>query len=674
MPNNVNSSRFKVPKSPQRNIYQITKWLGCDFTSSPSAVDENHSQECINFTRYMPGKIRKRMGYTNVGREKDGHEINDIWKWDDNCYLIHARNRVYSVRRDSSTGNFDFENFSQDENSIFLYGGYVPFDFGYKQLSFHRMKDTGIIFGDGLFGIIEWRDQGYVPGGNFVIYEHEHGGFKEHCHVPVVTISKSPTGGGRSYEAVNMLVNTFTDSFYVSSSESSATDFYTSFKPLSEVISVEVLDANGEWVDVPSTAQGYRAILNEGKIIFYTPPGASPIEGEDNVRITASTTAIESQIDKLSSCTIGIAYGVGGEANRIFLSGNEEYPNYDWFSEMDDITYFPDNNYSVLGSDASAIKGYAIASNYLVTLKGEGTDQQTAIIREGVLDNDGNVVFRVINSLQGHPILSGKTSVMAGVEPLFLSKEGVMAITSEDITGEKMMNSRSYFINGKLLKEPALENSFAIRHGDFYLLFVNTHVYVLDTLQAITTDNAPYSTREYATFYWDNIPATCAASIDGAVFFGTDTGVLMKSYTDENSISSYSDCNKNFVYTKNPIHCKYVTADLDALIFFKLKTYRYFALKVFSSVASSVKIYCYRNGEWELLKEDAGTVRYFTFSQLVFSKLTFRTDLGTRLVNSKVRIKKLDHAKFMIENDVLEESLMIDEFGIEFTQSGNYKN
>lgn len=681
MPDNVSSSRFKVPKSPLRNIYQITKWLGCDFTSSPSAVDEYHSQDCVNFTRYMPGKIRKRMGYECIAESIDGDIVHAIWKWNDDCYLVHVGTKLCYVPRDTSTKLFDFTVINEEyDNLVFDQDTGYPLVLPDKELAFIKLNEYGLIFGSGTIGYVDIDDDYsnafyFSPAASVNWYYY---------YTPTVTISKRPKGGGTSYEAFNLLSPNFCESFYVSSSEATETEFQLSKDNLRSIISVEVLQPEGWWLRIfeyngdslipPVGDNWYVADLSEGKITFHNAPGASPVEGEDNVKITACAIDLIDSYEKLANCKFGTAYGVNGSLDRCFLSGNPDYPNYDWYSQKDDPTYFPDTGYSVLGNDSSAIKGYAIVSNYLVTIKGSATDSQVAIIRQGVVDSDGNVIFQQVKSLQGYPILSHKTSIMAGIEPLFLSQEGIMAITSDDISGEQLMNSRSYYLNGKLMKESGLENSFAIRHGDFYLLFVNSHVYVLDTLQPITTENAPYSSREYASFYWDNIPASCAASIDGAVYFGTADGQIMRSYTSVNSIGSYSDYDATAEDHKKAIYCKYDTADLDALIFFKLKTYRYFALKVFSSVASSVKIYCYRNGEWELLKDDAGTVRYFTFSQLVFSKLTFRTDLGTRIVNSKIRLKKLDHAKFRIENDGLEESLMIDEFGIEFTQSGNYKN
>ena len=229
------------------------------------------------------------------------------------------------------------------------------------------------------------------------------------------------------------------------------------------------------------------------------------------------------------------------------------------------------------------------------------------------------------------------------------------------------MQSRSWYLDGKLLKEPKLKNAFAIRNGDYYMLFVNEHVYILDTLQPIVTENAPYSTRQYATFYWENVPATCAITIDGVVYFGTSDGEIMQFYTDPDTLSSYND-------NGDAICCQYETADIDALVYFKVKTYRYMALRVFPAVYSSVKIWARKHGVWDLLKEDYDTLRYFSFAQLKFSRLIFNSDSGLKIVASKLRIKKMDHVRFKLENDHLNEPLMIDQFGIEYTQAGNYKD
>ena len=653
MPDNeVRSERFDVPDSPKKLTYRISKFLGADFTSSPSAVDENHSSNCVNMIRYMPGKIRKRTGYTPVV-EGTG-KVFAIWKWDNNNYLIHVGKHVYHIGRDL-TGNLDFSvieaNVDTTYSQILKNSNNTAIEIQQKKYGYIRSGEEALIFGNG--DIYFYKGDGKLyAASDYQLY------------TPTVTISKAPDGGGTSFEAFNLISPKFTESFYVSHEDAAEKDFYMSFTNLTSVDLVEKLNANGEWETVQSTE--YSVDLTDGMISFTNAPGEAPAEGEDNVRITVSKS-FNGYKDRIANCKFAIAYGIGGNYDRIFISGNPEYPNFDWFSDINDLTYFPDTGYSVLGSDASPINGYAIVSNYLVTLKGDGSDRQAAILRSGTLDSEGNAIFQVIKSLQGYPIVAPDSSIMAGIEPMFLTQEGIMAITDTDISGNQMMNSRSYYLDGKLLKEPDLDKAFAIRHGDYYMLFINSHVYILDTLQIIATANAPYSTRQYATFYWNNVPATCAASIDETIYFGTANGEIMKFYTDNGNYLSYHD-------NGEAIYCCYDTADIDALLFFKVKTYRYFALRVFPSITSSVRILALKDGVWDLLKEDSTTIRYFTFSKLKFSKITFSTDKGLKIVASKAKIKKMKHIRFRIENGELYEPLMIDQFGIEYTQAGNYKN
>lgn len=656
MPDNeVNSERFKIPKSPKKNVYIIDKFLGCDFTSSPSSIDENHGSECKNFIRYMPGKIRKRMGYEAIC--KGSGSAYAIWKWDNNNYIVHIGTTMYHIGRNVTTGELDFSVVTSGTDTVYSQSiknsNNVKKVFTAQKYAFIRSNEIALIFGNG--------ELYFYTGGSKVYTVSDY----PDVYIPTVTISKKPQGGGTSYEAFNLLNTKFEESFYTSADDSSETEYHLSFTNLASVESVEVMDSNGDWHTKTATTD-YSVNLEAGTVTFVTAPGQSPSEGEDNVRIIASKS-FSGYFNRIAKCKFAIAYGVNGNYDRVFISGNPEYPNYDWYSAMDDATYFPDTNYSCLGSDASPINGYAIVSNLLVTLKGDGSDKQAAIIRSGAIDTNGEAIFSVVKSLQGYPVVAPDTSVVAGIEPMFLTREGIMAITSTDVSGEHMMNSRSFFLNGKLLNEPHLELSFAIRNGDYYMLFVNSHVYILDTLQIITTENTPYSTRQYATFYWDNVPATCAITIDDVVYFGTSDGTIMRFFTHPDDYFSYND-------NGAPIVCSYDTADIDALLFFKLKTYRYFSLRVFPALVSAVQIYAYKDGVWELLKEDYSTIRYFSFSKLIFSKFTFKTDKGTRLIATKARVKKADHIKFRIRNDQLNEPLMIDQFGIEYTQAGNYKS
>jgi hypothetical protein len=153
---------------------------------------------------------------------------------------------------------------------------------------------------------------------------------------------------------------------------------------------------------------------------------------------------------------------------------------------------------------------------------------------------------------------------------------------------------------------------------------------------------------------------------DGRLCFGTASGKIYGFFEDVTSPLSYNDDGA-------AISCVWETADISEQLFYKYKTYRYVALRIMPEIISSVKIWAQRQGIWQLIKEDNATLKYFSFSTLVFSKFTFATDRTQKVTSTKARIKKIDHVRFRFTNDELNEPLGINDFAVEYTQNGNKK-
>ena len=128
-------------------------------------------------------------------------------------------------------------------------------------------------------------------------------------------------------------------------------------------VTASILNANGDWVAKTETTD-FTVNRTTGVITFTTAPGVSVITGEDNVKITAYRT-VEGYADRVNKCKFGTRFGVNGAFDRLFISGNPDFINFDWYSQQWDATYFSDTSYSTLGSSASAVVGYSIISNYL---------------------------------------------------------------------------------------------------------------------------------------------------------------------------------------------------------------------------------------------------------------------------------------------------------------------
>ena len=258
-----------------------------------------------------------------------------------------------------------------------------------------------------------------------------------------------------------------------------------------------------------------------GKVTFTVAPGASPVEGEDNVRITY---AVESRAEVVNKLRFSILYGVNGAMDRVFMSGSPDEPNVDYWSEWNDPAYIGDVNYSQLGQ-SSAIVGYSVLNNYLVTHKSGEENGRNAFVRAGELDTDGNAVFKITNVVQGDGAASTRSFASLNSEPMFLTPRGVYALTPSDITGERYAQCRSFYVNGALQKldSGALQAACAVTWGRFYVLAAGGKLYLLDGDQKTYESKSPYSAHQYECYVW-NVEAACLWTREGALWFGCADG------------------------------------------------------------------------------------------------------------------------------------------------------
>lgn len=630
---------FKVPASPQKSIQTVSEFLGVDFTNSPANIDIRRSPNGQNMVRDVPGKVRKSLGwevvkeYTEtVDGEEVGLQINGYHALrGDDTYLIHAGTKLY---------HGDDVVYS-DMNNV-------------RSKSWQFNDKLYII--DGKKMLVYWQTTA-----NDEITHHIEP-VQNSAYIPLLTISKNPSGGGTSYEDLNLLQPGFKEQFL---GQAGVVQYSLSFGGLdATAVKAEIMNANGDWI---TKTEGTDFTVNRttGVVTFTTAPGISPITGEDNVRITAYRT-VSGYADRINKCTIGTLYGVNGGNDRLFLSGNSEYRNYDWHSQQYDPTYFADTSYARLGSDNSAIIGYSTLSNYLATHKDSLERDQNIIMRSGST-SEGNTIFRVSNSLQGAGALAKDSFGYLAAEPLFLTSQGIFAVTAQDITGEKYAQNRSFYLNGKLLEEENLENAYAVVYKDMYWLCVNNVCYILDGLQPTMTDKSmPYATRQYVGFYRTNVPANIMWVKDNELWFGTYDGRICRFHTDKVSLASYNDDGE-------PIEAIWETPDIDGKLFYKNKTLRYLAIRVESAIATSVKIFAMERGLWNFVKEDSTFARFLKFSQLQFSKFTFASDTTQKICRAKLKIKKVDKFRLKFVNDALNEPFGLYDIALEYIENGNFK-
>lgn len=619
--------KFSVPKSPARNVLTIDEFLGVDFTNSPANIDDNKSPNAVNMIRDVPGKVRKRQGYELIQTFTDENkEINGYhYRRGDETPLIHVGTTIY-----------------KGETALYTTAN--------NAISHAWQFNDNLYIIDGLKMLV-YNGTTVVPVSSV-------------AYTPTLTIAKAPNGGGTQYEDFNLLQPGFTELF---AGTADATQYYMTFGDLdATTVSASILNANGDWVE-KTEGTDFTVNRTTGVITFTTAPGESVINGEDNVKITAYRT-VEGYADRVNKCKFGTRFGVNGAFDRLFISGNPDYINFDWYSQQWDATYFSDTSYSTLGSSASAVVGYSIISNYLAAHKDEMEQDLSIILRQGDLV-DSKPSFKIVNTLQGAGAISTNSFNYLCTEPVFLTRSGIYAVTAQDITGEKYAQNRSFYINGKMLKETLddLKNSFSIIYNDMYMLAVNSHLYILDGLQPIKTDKSmPYATRQYVGFYCENIPARCMWEYDNRLYFGTSDGKIYRFYNDKDSLTSYSDDGV-------AISAKWETADLDGKLFYKNKTFRFLSVKLGSAISTSIELYAQKQGIWSFIKQDNTTGRYFSFQHMTFSKLSFSCNTTQRVSSTKLSVKKVDKARFRFENKELNEPFGLFSIALEYQESGNAK-
>lgn len=613
---------FDVPSSPKRSVAVIDEFLGVDFTNSPSNVDLKKSPNGVNMIRDVPGKVRKCMGYETIATY-DAQINGAHFRHGDDEYLIHSgaklykgETALYSDMNDARSKSWQIEDnlYIVDGKALLVYNGTTV-----KKAS----------------------DDGYIP---------------------TLTIAKAPSGGGEQYEPLNLLQPGFTELF-----AGTATDktFQLSFSGLdSKAVQAWLLNSSGDWVQ-KTEGTDFSVNRSTGSVTFTTAPGVSPVSGEDNVKITAFRT-VAGYADRINKCKIGILFGVNGAADRIFLSGNPDYINYDWYCDYNNPLYWPDTGYATLGTAKSAIVGYSIINDRLAAHKDSMEDDRNVILREGDI-TDNEPTFKIVNTLQGAGAVAPYSFAYLANEPLFLTDLGIYAITPQDITGEKYSQNRSFFLNGKLLEEPNMSEAYACVFKDLYWLCLNNVAYILDGLQPIQTDKSlPYATRQYVGFYRTNLPARVMWTHDSRLYFGTSDGKVCRFFDDPVTLTSYND-------NGQPIHAIWDTPDFYGNLFYKNKTFRHLDVRLASAIATSVKIWVQKRGLWSLIKEDSSTARYFSFANLVFSKLSFSPDTTPKTLPSKIKVKKVDKARFRFENDMLNEPFGLFDIALEYVENGYYK-
>ena len=338
--------------------------------------------------------------------------------------------------------------------------------------------------------------------------------------IPTTSISRKPSGGGTTYQDVNML-SAWRKNTFVADGES--TEYFLDAQNIDG--EAPIVKVNG---DVKTYGTDFDYDTTRGKITFTTAPSEPLTTGQDNVEITYKKT-VSGYADRINKCTLLQVFD-----NRVFFSGNQDYPNTVWHSSLNDPSYCSDLDYYNEGLDLSPVKSMVAGNNALWVFKEPSQANTTVFYHNPTIDSEYGKIYPSTHSSISTGCVA--TGINFNDDIGFFSDRGMEAING-DVTTEQVVAHRSSLIDNKLLNESNYKNMILEEWEGYLLVIIGNKVYLADSRAMFTNENH----NEYEWFYWElskNI--TCTQVKDGTLYLGTSEGIYKLTNTsDTRTVNSY---------------------------------------------------------------------------------------------------------------------------------------
>jgi hypothetical protein len=322
-------------------------------------------------------------------------------------------------------------------------------------------------------------------------------------YIPTTSIARKPSGGGTIHEDVNMLTryryNTFladgkSKEFYLD-----AQNIDSNYKPIVKV--------DGD------TVNNYTVDYAKGKITFADVVSEPLTDGQDNVSVLFAKT-VPKYRNSILNCTLLQVFD-----NRVFFSGNKDYPNVVWHCSLNDPSYISDLDYYREGMDEAQVKGMVAGNNALWVFREPSEANTNVFYHTPALDDEYGKIYPSTHSSVTVGCV-GK-AINFNDDIVFFSERGMEGI-SGDVTTEQVVAHRSSLVDRKMISEPDYKNMLLEEWEGYLLVIIGDKVYLADSRTAFTNENH----IEYDWFYWSmGKKITCTRVKDGVLYLGTDDGI-----------------------------------------------------------------------------------------------------------------------------------------------------
>lgn len=321
-------------------------------------------------------------------------------------------------------------------------------------------------------------------------------------YVPTTSIGRKPAGGGTVNEDVNLLTGQRINTFLA---DGEAKEFYLDAQNIDSDFQ-PIVTVNGKNVTA------FTMDSTKGMIAFTEAPPAPLTDGQDNVTIKFRKT-VPGYRDRINKCTLLAVFD-----NRVFFSGNQDYPNTVFHSSLNEPGYCSDLDFYNEGLDLSPVRALVPGNNALWVFKEPSQANTTVFYHNPVIDAQYGKIYPSTHS----SISTG--CVAAGInfndDIAFFSSRGMEAING-DVTTEQVIAHRSSLVDRKLTAEAGYKDMILEEWEGYLLVFIGNKVYLADSRAMFT--NGTHG--EYEWFYWElDREVTCTKVHDGQLYLGTTGG------------------------------------------------------------------------------------------------------------------------------------------------------
>ncbi len=426
----------------------------------------------------------------------------------------------------------------------------------------------------------------FKQAGRYLMYQGGNSLHEAIYYVPTTTIGKKPEGGGTTFEDVNILTTWRKNTFV---SDGTSTEYHLDAENIINEWPINVI-VNDELV----RASEYSVDYEKGTVTFKTAPVAAQ-NGQDNVSIEFQAGA--DQRHKILNCTLTQIFD-----NRVFFSGNPEYPNMIWHSALDDPGYISDLDYYQEGRDEAPVRGMVAGNNALWVFRGPSDENTTVFYHQPVLDNTYGKVYPAVHSSISTGCV-GK-AINFNDDIVFFSERGMEGI-SGNVTTEQVLGHRSSLVDRKMAtRSTAEDNLYSYKNmvlaewEGYLMVFFGSQVYLADSRGKFTNGDH----MEYEWFWWDLFTdmynyVSCVAVHENVVYLGNALGEV---WTITNKEEDNADVFESYWTTpkekfQNPNRLK--TTNKRGCV---------------AEATGDVKVYAKtEDTDFELIAEHTGVVDYF---------------------------------------------------------------